>query len=309
MPKGSAKQSISEATEGVPIGTPDPKTFAPFEKITYPLDPLLYDADAEQTVPFIHTKGTKQGMRDFRVGHVFKPLKDVPFLEREQALYARTKKDAGGLFANAEPTEKLWSDTVIGRIGYPERADWKSKVEFEAKLTTIGQLTHVQLDPSLQTDGTESEIIIDEDELYTLFFHLFFGGIPLADWHTWLTSGTFPSNFEFSEAHYFDICDLVARGISPSALIRVSHSFGQETKAHLDEATELMFGVQAKNRLASAARRPDEPSPFERYVALYEELCLECTGYKSRVPIWVKGKVAKDFMEQKLIHVGKSVSG
>ena len=282
--------------------------FKPLSELQFDLPALKYDADAPQTIPFLTDIRTRDGIQTARVGHRLAPITDERFIEREREIKQQTDNKTfndANLFSNSKPTEDLFDDVAIERIGFKERDDWKQVTETTDKLNSVFAVLVCDLITDEAEDALDDDFLVDDEQETCLRFKVFFGGIPLDDWKQWFESGHFPETFKdaFTPDVYESAIALIRRGISPSVRLEVRHFFGRETKAQMDEASAMFFGIPDRSKLASAARNGKTLS--ERWIDLYEQSCKSAEGYTGRIPNWNKVSAAKAYFELILANLGK----
>jgi hypothetical protein len=280
----------------------------PFEQLTFKEAPVLYDADVPQVISFNDRRHTKNGIIELRVAHKLNPLTDDRFLERERQFDSQPQSNKDAVFANVAPSEKLWSDLVIERVGYKPRDDWKKIVKITDKSVVLSTYMHLEADDQESDDGFNDDFLIDETETTCLSFRAFFGGISLEDWRSWLTSGKVPSNVDLSPANYDSILALIRKGIAPNILLEVRHFFHEPSKAETDAALALLFDRPDRSKLASRSRRV-EKCRSERWIELYQAVTEGTEGYTGRVPAWHQVSAARAFFAQEVARLGESIGG
>ena len=283
--------------------------FKLFRELQFTAPPVLFDADAEQVIPFTDRRSTRKGVVSSRAAHKLKALGDERFMQRERE-FAEQKKnrrsqDASVGLADAAPTESLWADIVTERIGYVPRDDWKERTKSVDKINVVSALltmTHVA-DEAEEVDG--GALLIDEDEKICLAFQVFFGGILLQDWKEWLTTGIVPSNVTLTPDSHDSIITLLEKDISPSMLLDVKFYFVEPSKAQTDEAISLLMGSPDRSKLASSTR--DKKLDAEKWLGLFENTTDGSEGYLNRVPLWHKLAAVQTFFTQEIARLGESV--
>jgi hypothetical protein len=279
----------------------------PFEKLTFTEAPVLYDADAVQAISFTDRRFTKKGVVEVRVAHKLNPLTDERFLERERQFENQSSANKDSVLGNAIPSEKLWNDLVIERIGYQPRDDWKKLVKITDKSVVLSTYLHLEADNHDSEDAFNDDFLIDETETACMTFRAFFGGIPLDDWRSWLTSGKVPSNVDIAPENYENIVALIRKGIAPNILLEVKHFFQEPSKAETDAAIALLFDTPDRSKLAS--RNRSEKTRSERWIELYKGVSEGHEGYAGRVPAWHQVSATRAFFAQEVARLGESIGG
>lgn len=292
--------------------TSDVDVFEPksFEDLKFDLPEILYNPDLPQVVPFMDRRRTANGTIDVRVAHVMGPLSDERFMVRERELntLAKQKKTGVDVFGDAKPTEVMWGDIVLDRVGYKPHADWKKKVKLVDKIGVLNAMLHIELvDEEVQESIYNDDFLLDEDDQACLVFHALFSGISLDEWKDWFISGSFPSNIEMDYEIYETLLMNIRRGVSPNILLKVKHFFKEAIKSQLDEALSLLFGGPNRSKLASSARNNNEPLASDRWLTLYDQVATGNEGYAKRVPKWHKIESVRAYFAQELARLGESV--
>ena len=273
-----------------------------FDKAQFNQKPVLFDSDANQTIPFFDTRYTKSGVVNFRAAHTFAPLTDERLFQHEKniELFSRKNKNIGAI-ENTQPTIDLWDDLIVARQGYTPREDWKAKVKSVDKIAVVTSLLHVQL---IETeDVLDEDTLINEDDLTCLKFRVFYGGISLEEWRKWYQTGLFPENIKLSETQFDEGLTLLRKDIAPSVVLTTSFYFAEASDTQLDEANAILFGGNAPNKLASAAH--EKKTNAEKWVELYNAVCESAEGYTGRVPAYHAAAATRVFFYQESARVGK----
>jgi hypothetical protein len=282
--------------------------FKSLEELQNNLPPILYDADAQQIIPFLDERETQQGKISIRVAHVIDPLPDLRYFQREREFkqQSEAKNRPSGVFANSNPTELLWSELAVDRIGYKPREGWKSRVKTIDKMDVIGTLLALTpAETQQKADALDAEYLLDDDELVYLSFEKFYGGVTVGDWKEWLISGNLPENVKLDAESYPVVIEHLKRGIAPRIMLTVTFAFKPNpSNLQLDEASSMIFGTPAPNKLASASK--EEKTDAERWFALYQKVCDSAEGYKDRIPAHDAVPATQMFFAKELSRLGKS---
>lgn len=199
----------------------------------------------------------------FKLHHNLSPLANDRYFDYQDQVTALASRIKKFSTAILEPQHKLWLDLVESREGYKERSDWKESTHPNDAVAAVAALLSVQV---LDNDEIEPKVeaaVYDDDALHIIAF----------------------------------------RAMQSGALLTLSHSFREETKAEADEFLAIEAGQADENNIASS----DKVSKQERLYRLGRKILVETEGYAdgAEVPAWHLAATTEAFFARQTARMGK----
>lgn len=231
----------------------------------------LQKTPAESTEPILYDSRSPQRIpleleksgQTFRLYHNLQPLSNDRYCEFQNRITELATRIKKLTTAILEPQHELWKELIDTREGYKERADWKEATHTNDAVAVITALLMVQVLENNEIEPKEGAPVYDEAALHIIAF----------------------------------------RAMQSGALLTLSHSFREETKAEADEFLAIEANQSDDNNLASH----DKVSKQERLYRLGKKLLQESDGYAegSEVPAWHLAVTTETFFARQAARMGK----
>lgn len=201
--------------------------------------------------------------RDYRLVHNLKPLENDRWIELQNDILLQSTRSAKVTSDIIRPQYNTWLDLVESVEGYKARDDWKEHIHINDGVAAVTAVMHTHILDNEAVEVSEDAAEYD-DEL--------------------------PTKISF-------------RALQSGALLTLSISYREETKAERDEYLAILTNAPNENAIASA----EKLSEAEKLYRLGKKLMVGFEGYAdgSQPPAWHIALTIKTFFERQTDRLGK----